>query len=64
MSENYIQAQCEAKQLAKPSPRETLIDSKRRLEEKLVQLNEAIDFLDENPDFEKGMTLLNRALRY
>lgn len=54
----------DAKQIEHPSPRENLTNNKRRLEEKLAQVNEALQFLEENPAFEKGMTLLNQALRY
>lgn len=52
------------KQTEKPSPYDTLVDSKRRLEEKLTQVNAAISFLEANPSFPEGIKLLNLANRF
>lgn len=62
---NVTEAQCEMpKQVSSPSPLDTLKRTKLGLETKLGEVNEAIAALEANPEIEKVLTLLGKAIRY
>lgn len=52
------------KQASSPSPLDTLKRTKLGLESKLSEVNEAIAALEANPEIEKVLTLLGKAIRY
>lgn len=46
-----------------PSPRQVLEEKLAHRKKEIAEVEAAIQFLDENPTFEKGMNLLQKALR-
>jgi hypothetical protein len=50
------------KMVRRQSTPEQLRFKKQHLEEELKRVNEAIEFLEKNPDFEKGLQLISMAL--
>jgi len=51
-------------QVESPSPLDNLKRRKIQLEEKLLDINQAIEALESNPEVERTLTLLNKAIRY
>lgn len=55
--------ECEPPKACRPvTPRERLLSKKADYEARLARVNEAIQFLDENPVFDKGFMLITQAL--
>lgn len=51
-------------QVQAPSPLDTLKRTRLQLESKLGEVNEAIAALEANPEIERVLTLLGKAIRY
>lgn len=47
-----------------PTAREQLTSKKRSLEQKLGDVNAALEALDANPEIEKVLTLVGRTVRF
>lgn len=62
---NITEAGCDVpKQVSAPSPLDTLKRTRLQLESKLGEVNEAITALEANPEIERVLTLLGKAIRY
>lgn len=64
-----MDADCEVMQpspkaCCKPDLREGLENTKRRFEQKLAEINDAIKALDDNPEVAKVLELVGKASRY